>query len=113
MIAIINNIQKIKHGLRYGVIYVVTSLNRYNNADRTLVDRISPQLMDWLRHLTGFDIEVIESPEAQGTTLMARRINVGNAGKDAVIQMPLGYDSINDVRRFAETKWLNQKIGLC
>lgn len=102
MVAIINNIQKIKHGLRYGVIYVVTSLNR-NNADITLVDRISPQLMDWLKNLTGFDIEVIESPEAQGTTLMARRINVGNAGKEAVIHMPLGYESINDVRRFVES----------
>ncbi len=97
-----SSIPKLKEGLRYGVIYVITSLNRMNNGDMEVVNRLSPRLMEWLRRFTGYDIQVIESPYAVGTTLVARRINVGNAGKEAMIRMPLNYESISDVHRFVE-----------
>jgi hypothetical protein len=102
MAAITNSISNLKKGLRYGVIYVVTSLNSMNSVDMVSNQWLSSKLLDLLRSLTGFDIEVIELPEVQGTTLMARRINVGNSGKEAVVRMPLNYESISDVRRFVK-----------
>lgn len=92
-----NHLQEIKRGLRYGVIYVVASPNRNDNH----VNQISSNLIEELRSLTGYEIQMVDSPEAEGVTLMARRINVGNAGKDAVVQMPL--NSFGDVHRFIES----------
>ena len=59
--------------------------------------------MEWLGRLTGFDVEVVEGPGAEETKLVARRINVGNAGKDAVVEMPLQHSSFSDVNRFAQS----------
>lgn len=63
----------------------------------------SSRILSWLRTLTGYDIEVIESHEVDRPTLIARRINVGNAGKEAVVQMPLNFESMSDIRRFAKS----------
>ncbi|MBR5639855.1 MAG: hypothetical protein IKW83_08845 [Muribaculaceae bacterium] len=70
---------------------------------RSIGRAVSPRLLQWLESLTGYKIEVIQSPEERGTTLMARRINVGNAGKDAVVEMPLRFKSMRDIKRFAES----------
>ncbi|MBR5030111.1 MAG: hypothetical protein IKX63_03295 [Muribaculaceae bacterium] len=95
---------RFKRDLRYGVIYVVTSLIcRENDIDRPFVRAVSPQMLRWLESLTGYKIEIVESPEVERTTLMARRINVGNIGKDAVVEMPLGFESLHDIQRFAES----------
>ena len=59
--------------------------------------------MEWLGRLTGFDVEVVEVPGTEETKLVARRINVGNAGKDAVVEMPLQHSSFSDVNRFAQS----------
>lgn len=97
-------LRKINRGLRYGVIYVVTSIRRRYSSDVESVERwVSPLLIEWLERLTGYDIEVIESPDALGTTLMARRINVGNLDKDAVVEMPIRYDSMSDLKRFVKS----------
>ena len=98
----ISSIPNFKNGLRYGVIYVVTSLNRMINGDMVSNQRVLSTLLERLRRLTGYDIQVIESPYAEGTTLMARRINVGNAGKEAMVRMPLNYESMSDVHRFVK-----------
>lgn len=105
---IIDKFRKINRELRYGVIYVVTSLgsssSRVSDSDSNIVpDSLSPRLMEWLGRLTGFDVEVVEVPGAEETKLVARRINVGNAGKDAVVEMPLQYSSFSDVNRFAQS----------
>ena len=103
MAAIISNFKRINRELRYGVIYVVTSLGRYSNGDEIITRQLPTRLMEWLGRLTGFEVEVVESPEARGTTLVARRINVGNAGSDAVVEMPLINNSFSDVRRFVNS----------
>lgn len=105
---IIDKFRKINRELRYGVIYVVTSLgssfSRVSDSDSNIVpDSLSPRLIEWLGRLTGFDVEVVEVPGAEETKLVARRINVGNAGKDAVVEMPLHYSSFSDVMRFAQS----------
>lgn len=105
---IIDKFRKINRELRYGVIYVVTSLgssfSRVSDSDSNIVpDSLSPRLMEWLGRLTGFDVEVVEVPGAEETKLVARRINVGNAGKDAVVEMPLQHSSFSDVNRFAQS----------
>ena len=95
--------EKINKELRYGVIYVVTSLSRYSDEHINSGGWLSPRMLEWLRRLTGYDIEVVELPMAQGTKLVARRINVGNAGKDAVVEMPLRYESFKDIERFVKS----------
>lgn len=101
------SLPKLKKGLRYGVIYVVTSfldLNyNYDNMPRSIGRVVTPRMLHWLESLTGYKIEVIRSPEEGGTTLMARRINVGNAGKDAVVRMSLNSESMADIKRFADS----------
>ncbi len=91
--------------LRYGVIYLAMPLAYLNNSVgsdyRRLID--SPELMSWLRDMTGFDIQIVEIPDLDLPTLIARRINVGNAGKDAVVQMPLSSESIGEIKHFAES----------
>lgn len=91
--------------LRYGVIYLAMPLAYLNNnvgSDyRRFID--SPELMSWLRDKTGFDIQIVKIPDLDLPTLIARRINVGNAGKDAVVQMPLSSESMGDIKRFAES----------
>ena len=75
----------------------------YSNGDEIITRQLPTRLMEWLGRLTGFEVEVVESPEARGTTLVARRINVGNAGSDAVVEMPLINNSFSDVRRFVNS----------
>ena len=91
--------------LRYGVIYLAMPLAYLNNSVgsdyRRLID--SPELMSWLRDMTGFDIQIVEIPDLDLPTLIARRINVGNAGKEAVVQMPLSSESIGEIKHFAES----------
>ena len=98
-----NSFSRLNRKLRYGVIYVVTAANYLNQSDIVSSQWISSRLLSMLRSLTGFDIEVVESPEAERTTLVARRINVGNAGTDSVVRMPLNYDSVSDVIRFVKS----------
>ena len=99
-----SSIPHFKRSLRYGVIYVVTSFfDRDYNVSRSIGLTITPRLLHWLESLTGYKIEVIMSPEEGGTTLMARRINVGNAGKDAVVRMSLNSESMADIKRFADS----------
>ncbi len=103
MAEIINSFSRINKELRYGVIYVVTSFERVCDDESNYIRRLPTKLMEWLGRLTGFQVEVVEMPEAQGTTLVARRINVGNRGKDAVVQMPLTSDSLRDVQQFVKS----------
>lgn len=108
MALIVRNFEKINKELRYGVIYVVTSLgssfSRASDSDSNIVpDSLSPRLIEWLGRLTGFDVEVVEVPGAEEAKLVARRINVGNAGKDAVVEMPLHSSSFSDIMRFAQS----------
>ncbi len=103
MAEIINSFSRINKELRYGVIYVVTSFERVCDDDSYYIRRLPTKLMEWLGRLTGFQVEVVEMPEARGTTLVARRINVGNRGKDAVVQMPLTSDSLRDVQQFVKS----------
>ena len=99
-----SSLPNFKRSLRYGVIYVVTSFfDRDYNVSRSIGLTITPRLLHWLESLTGYKIEVIMSPEEGGTTLMARRINVGNAGKDAVVRMSLNSESMADIKRFADS----------
>lgn len=95
--------EKINKEFRYGVIYVITSFNRVWDSDMSINHRLPSRLLEWLRRLTGFDVEVIEDPGVSETKLVARRLNVGNAGKDAVVEMPLHYSSFSDVMRFAQS----------
>lgn len=95
--------EKINKEFRYGVIYVITSFNRVWDSDMSINHRLPSRLLEWLRRLTGFDVEVIEDPGVSETKLVARRINVGNAGKEAVVEMPLHYSSFSDVMRFAQS----------
>ena len=104
MSPIIRNLPYFKRGLRYGVIYVVTSFLDLDKSIPSSFGRaVTPRLLKLLESLTGYKIEVIQSPEERGTTLMARRINVCNAGKDAVVEMPLRFESMRDIKRFAES----------
>ena len=103
MALIERSFDKINKEFRYGVIYVITSFNRVWESDMSINHRLPSQLLEWLRRLTGFDVKVIEVPGVSETKLVARRINVGNAGKEAVVEMPLRYDSFKDVQRFAES----------
>ncbi|MBQ6278427.1 MAG: hypothetical protein IJK68_01790 [Muribaculaceae bacterium] len=103
MAEIINSFSRINKELRYGVIYVVTSFERVCDDESNYIRRLPTKLMEWLGRLTGFQVEVVEMPEARGTTLVARRINVGNRGKDAVVQMPLTSDSLRDVQQFVKS----------
>ena len=103
MAEIISSFSRINKELRYGVIYVVTSFERVCDDDSYYIRRLPTKLMEWLGRLTGFQVEVVEMPEARGTTLVARRINVGNRGKDAVVQMPLTSDSLRDVQQFVKS----------
>ena len=99
-----SSIPHFKRSLRYGVIYVVTSFfDRDYNMQNSIGCAVTPRLLHWLESLTGYKIEVIMSPEEGGTTLMARRINVGNAGKDAVVRMSLNSESMADIKRFADS----------
>lgn len=95
--------EKINKEFRYGVIYVITSFNRVWDSDMSINHRLPSRLLEWLRRLTGFDVEIVEDPGVSETKLVARRINVGNAGKDAVVEMPLHYSSFSDVMRFAQS----------
>lgn len=102
----INNLSfpHFKRDLRFGVIYVVTSLiSRDNNMDNSFVRGVSPRMLQWLESLTGYKIEIIKSHEVQRTTLIARRINVGNIGKDAIVEMPLYFESSHDILKFAHS----------
>ena len=94
---------RLKKNLRYGVIYVFTP-SRKSNAE---FNRLSPRLLHLLEKITGFKIEFKEAPHDMkmdtGTTLISRRFNVGNAGKDAVVRMDLNTDSFSDIVRFAES----------
>ena len=99
----ISRFAKINRELRYGVIYVVASMNRNIDADRVDTSQVVPRLIEWLRRLTKFNIEIVDDPSSEGTALVARRINVGNSGKDAIVKMPLSYGSFSDVSRFVET----------
>lgn len=108
MNSIINKFKKINKELRYGVIYVVTSLNsslgRVRDSDGNIVsDGLLSQLQEGLIRLTNFDVEVVEVPGAEEAKLVARRINVGNAGHDAVVEMPLSYSSFRDILTFVES----------
>lgn len=103
MSAFIRNIPPLKKSLRFGVIYVVTSIRKLDDVDKAMYMNLPPRLMGWLRSLTGFDIEVIESPDVRGTTLMARRINISNVDTQAVVEMPLTYESFRDVSRFVKS----------
>lgn len=103
MAEIINSFSRINKELRYGVIYVVTSFERVCDDESNYFRRLPTKLMEWLGRLTGFQVEVVEMPEARGTTLVARRINVGNRGKDAVVQMPLTSDSLRDIQQFVKS----------
>lgn len=76
----ISRFAKINRELRYGVIYVVTSMNRNIDADRVDTSQVVPRLIEWLRRLTKFNIEIVDDPSSEGTALVARRINVGNSG---------------------------------
>ena len=95
--------EKINKEFRYGVIYVITSFNRVWDSDMSINHRLPSRLLEWLRRLTGFDVEIVEDPGVSETKLVARRINVGNAGKEAVVEMPLHYSSFSDVMRFAQS----------
>lgn len=95
--------KKINKEFRYGVIYVITSFNRVWDSDMSINHRLPSRLLEWLRRLTGFDVEIVEDPGVSETKLVARRINVGNAGKEAVVEMPLHYSSFSDVMRFAQS----------
>lgn len=95
--------EKINKEFRYGVIYVITSFNRAWDSDMSINHRLPSRLLEWLRRLTGFDVEIVEDPGVSETKLVARRINVGNAGKEAVVEMPLHYSSFSDVMRFAQS----------
>ena len=94
---------RLKKNLRDGVMYVFTP-SRKSNAE---FNRLSPRLLHLLEKITGFKIELKEVPHDMmmdtGTTLMSRRFNVGNAGKDAVVRMDLNTDSFSDIVRFAES----------
>ena len=103
MALIERSFDKINKEFRYGVIYVITSFNRVWDSDMSINHRLPSQLLEWLRRLTGFDVKVIEVPGVSETKLVARRINVGNAGKEAVVEMPLHYSSFSDVMRFAQS----------
>lgn len=108
MALIFNRFPLIKSKLRYGVIYIVTSLNSLagtaGNLDEDIMYHgLLSQLNRWLGRLTKFDIEVVDSPEVAGIKLVSRRINLGNTGKDAVVEMPLSSASFNDVRRFVNS----------
>ena len=103
MAEIINSFSRINKELRYGVIYIVTSFERVCDDESNYIRRLPTKLMEWLGRLTGFQVEVVEMPEARGTTLVARRINVGNKGKDAVVQMPLTSDSLRDIQQFVKS----------
>lgn len=96
------NFSILNRKLRYGVIYVVTSL-RNSDHDNNIAKSFIPRLLSLLRSLTGFDIQVVESTEAEGTVLVARRINVGNVGTDSMVKMPLNYESVSDVKRFVKS----------
>ena len=84
-----------KKNLRYGVIYVLKALNTSNDS--------TSFLKNLLHKFTGFSVQVIESHNTDGTTLVSRRFNVGNTGKESVVEMNLNEDSINDIIRFAES----------
>lgn len=105
MSQIIKTFQQLNMKLRYGVIYLampLAFLDRKKGFDyRRFLN--SPELMSWLRDKTGFDIQIVQIPDLDLPTLIARRINVGNAGKDAVVQMPLSSESIGEIQRFAES----------
>ena len=71
MAEIINSFSRINKELRYGVIYVVTSFERVCDDESNYIRRLPTKLMEWLGRLTGFQVEVVEMPEARGTTLVA------------------------------------------
>lgn len=100
----IRRFPEIKRNLKYGVIYILT---RFRDSEYSL------KLFKLLKALTGYHIEVIESPKVKGTTLMVRRINVGNSGKDAVLKMSLNDVSLYDIQRFADsaTDVLSAEVG--
>lgn len=103
-----NRFPLIKSNLRYGVIYIVTSLNSSvgtaSDFDEEIMSHgLLSQLNRWLRRLTKFDIEVVGDSTAVETKLVSRRINVGNAGTDATVEMPLSSVSFNDIRRFVDS----------
>ncbi|MBP5689032.1 MAG: hypothetical protein J6X22_10395 [Muribaculaceae bacterium] len=100
----IKEIKKINTELRYGVIYLAMPLEKFSDNLGFDCKRLinSPEIMSWLRAKTGFDIEIIDMPAIEIPTLIARRINVGNAGKDALLQMPLSSESMDEIQRFAE-----------
>ncbi|MBR5118745.1 MAG: hypothetical protein IK100_08895 [Muribaculaceae bacterium] len=100
----IKEIKKLNTELRYGVIYLAMPLEKFSDNLGFDCKRFinSPAIMSWLKAKTGFDIEIIDIPAIEIPTLIARRINVGNAGKDALLQMPLSSESMNEIQRFAE-----------
>jgi len=51
--------EKINKEFRYGVIYVITSFNRVWDSDMSINHRLPSRLLEWLRCLTGFDVEIV------------------------------------------------------
>ena len=58
MALIERSFDKINKEFRYGVIYVITSFNRVWDSDMSINHRLPSRLLEWLRRLTGFDVEL-------------------------------------------------------
>lgn len=80
--------------LKYGVIYVATNPDKTNDVGEIVID-IRKFIENFAkgRRWSKFDVERIDMPNIGQTTLMARRFNVGNMGKEATVRMPLIDDS--------------------
>lgn len=91
--------------LKYGVIYVATNPDKTNDVGEIVID-IRKFIENFAkgRRWSKFDVERIDMPNIGQTTLMARRFNVGNMGKEATVRMPLIDDSFglcfSDFMRF-------------
>lgn len=96
----------IKKSLRFGVVYVFLPLISGENFFLSKF-RKTP-IESFVKTFMGFEIHIIESNKVHTPTLLTRRINVGNAGKDAVVEMPFYWSSFADgsialLKRFAES----------
>lgn len=88
MSQIIKRFSAINQELEFGVIYVVVPAWIEQSSNDYLWTSVQ-RLLHVLKKLTRYEIKIIDLPNSRGITLVARRINVGNSGTDAVVEMPL------------------------
>lgn len=88
------------HQLKYGVIYVILPTHLYAMSNK------SSDILLLLRRHTNFHVEFIHDDQAQEVTILARRFNLGNMGRDAIVKTSFPSDFNNnyldDIKSFID-----------